>query len=599
MRRDFYHLSPDMAGSEQQSTDAANGGNLATSALRVLRGHPAARPAAMLDPTAEATPPQQTSSAPTTSVTTPSRPTSPSEQPSLLMAELDRAKTALAWAGRIIQTAEQSMTTIRHKSEPTAALNQLRPHGATITKAKADLVRTTETLQSLRASADRAAPAVQALIPEAVAEAGNLLRRADSLHQTHSRMLAETQQAAADLTAERALRQANGPVHEAEAVAQRIVTAATSVDKFLTDNQSGAATSRALEELTSTLGAAAGPVAGGTAAAKSAVEASKSASQQLRSTGQGLLERATRARVTIDRARERLPDLQIKLVRLQNNEAALSTMESAFAAHTATGSAEQALAAARQTHEDVARLLAAGEAVLALHRAQDTKNALATTTDRLRITAEAIQDVQRQLAAAPTPDDPVRHAALALLSTTQESNRRHTEELDKLTTSTRAQVEQATAKRNGPEPTEAPQGQASSTPTVSTRPSHAAASRTPVSPAVSGRGSVAARAALTQLGVSYRWGGTSPGKGFDCSGLTQWAYRQAGVHIPRTSGAQATGTRLAREQLRPGDLIVWQGHVAMFIGEGRMVEAGDPVQVRKLRTTNLNMKFLGFYRPSG
>ncbi|MGO1056105.1 C40 family peptidase [Crossiella sp. CA198] len=40
------------------------------------------------------------------------------------------------------------------------------------------------------------------------------------------------------------------------------------------------------------------------------------------------------------------------------------------------------------------------------------------------------------------------------------------------------------------------------------------------------------RAALTQLGVPYRWGASNPGRGFDCSGLTQWAYRQAGVAIP-------------------------------------------------------------------
>ncbi|QBJ95411.1 NlpC/P60 family protein [Rhodococcus sp. ABRD24] len=108
----------------------------------------------------------------------------------------------------------------------------------------------------------------------------------------------------------------------------------------------------------------------------------------------------------------------------------------------------------------------------------------------------------------------------------------------------------------------------------------------------------AVRYALTQQGVPYQWGGTSPGQGLDCSGLTQWAYGEAGVDLPRLAQEQTVGTPVDPENLMPGDLAVWDGHVAMVIGNGQMVEAGDPVSVSSIRTTNIGMAFYGFYRPT-
>jgi cell wall-associated NlpC family hydrolase len=108
----------------------------------------------------------------------------------------------------------------------------------------------------------------------------------------------------------------------------------------------------------------------------------------------------------------------------------------------------------------------------------------------------------------------------------------------------------------------------------------------------------AVRHALTQLGVPYDWGGTAPGVGLDCSGLTQWAYHEAGLNLPRLAQEQDVGASVAAGDLRPGDLAVWDGHVAMIVGNGTMIEAGDPVHLSPIRTTNAGQGFQGFWRPT-
>jgi cell wall-associated NlpC family hydrolase len=111
----------------------------------------------------------------------------------------------------------------------------------------------------------------------------------------------------------------------------------------------------------------------------------------------------------------------------------------------------------------------------------------------------------------------------------------------------------------------------------------------------------AVREALTQLGVPYVWGGETQGKGFDCRGLTQWAYGKEGIDLPHDAAAQNVGERVAEGNLAPGDLAVWDGHVAMYIGNGKMIEAphtGDVVHIVALRTTNAGDAFEGFFRPS-
>ncbi|HKB20025.1 MAG TPA: C40 family peptidase [Gaiellaceae bacterium] len=97
-----------------------------------------------------------------------------------------------------------------------------------------------------------------------------------------------------------------------------------------------------------------------------------------------------------------------------------------------------------------------------------------------------------------------------------------------------------------------------------------------------------ARIALRAVGVPYRWGGTSPSGGFDCSGLVYWAYRHVGVALPHSSYALAgAGRRVRTSRLRPGDLLFFwgYGHVGLYVGHGRMIHAphaGERVQVVRL-----------------
>jgi cell wall-associated NlpC family hydrolase len=119
---------------------------------------------------------------------------------------------------------------------------------------------------------------------------------------------------------------------------------------------------------------------------------------------------------------------------------------------------------------------------------------------------------------------------------------------------------------------------------------------------VPGSGEAVVAAALTQLGVPYKWGGSTPGVGFDCSGLVQWAYAQIGISLPRTTGQQVSvGVAVGVDELRPGDLIfsrsirrggevIDRGHVAVYAGGGQVVvapSAGDVVKVRPLNVASV------------
>lgn len=88
--------------------------------------------------------------------------------------------------------------------------------------------------------------------------------------------------------------------------------------------------------------------------------------------------------------------------------------------------------------------------------------------------------------------------------------------------------------------------------------------------------------AVNVLGTPYRWGGSSPKKGFDCNGLVKYAFNDvADVDLPRTSNAmaQGQGVKVAKSDLKPGDLIFFNiksrrvNHVAIYLGNDRFIHA--------------------------
>ncbi|AXK32761.1 hypothetical protein DVA86_09005 [Streptomyces armeniacus] len=107
------------------------------------------------------------------------------------------------------------------------------------------------------------------------------------------------------------------------------------------------------------------------------------------------------------------------------------------------------------------------------------------------------------------------------------------------------------------------------------------------------RASAALSAAKGKIGSPYVWGATGPSS-FDCSGLTSWAYQQAGVSLPRTSQAQAgAGTQIGQDQLKPGDLVLFYSdlhHIGLYAGNGQVLHAPKPGANVRFESIN-NMPF--------
>lgn len=103
--------------------------------------------------------------------------------------------------------------------------------------------------------------------------------------------------------------------------------------------------------------------------------------------------------------------------------------------------------------------------------------------------------------------------------------------------------------------------------------------------------------AKKMLGVKYRYGGTSPNQGFDCSGLVQYSHKSAGITLPRTTGQQyRESKRVSRKNLKVGDLVFFKtvisravSHVGIYLGNNKFIHA--PSSGKRVKINSMNEKY--------
>ncbi|MDR2503980.1 MAG: C40 family peptidase [Deltaproteobacteria bacterium] len=118
---------------------------------------------------------------------------------------------------------------------------------------------------------------------------------------------------------------------------------------------------------------------------------------------------------------------------------------------------------------------------------------------------------------------------------------------------------------------------------------------------VQGGGTSVVRVARSQTGVPYRSGGTTPQRGFDCSGLIYWVYQQHGVSVPRVAKSQALfGDRVNAGALRPGDIVAFRVngdyHTGIYSGNGKFIHSpkpGSKVREESINTNYWSDRFVG------
>ena len=108
------------------------------------------------------------------------------------------------------------------------------------------------------------------------------------------------------------------------------------------------------------------------------------------------------------------------------------------------------------------------------------------------------------------------------------------------------------------------------------------------------------------LGTPYVWGGSSPETGFDCSGYVCWVLNQSGWDVARTTanGLWQQSAKVSEHEAKPGDLVFFEGtydtpgasHVGLYVGDGMMISAGDPIKYSNIHSSYWDEHLLGFGR---
>jgi peptidoglycan DL-endopeptidase CwlO len=308
------------------------------------------------------------------------------------------------------------------------------------------------------------------------------------------------------------------------------------------------------------------------APSKSDVEAAQGRVDQLQQHLSLLVEQYDQERMRLDEIQARLEDARTRAQHAQDvaDRSLQKLNDRAASVYTRIGSELEVLLGADSFAEFSDRL----EYVGSLAQADSD---LATQAAHAQQQAEwagqqlhdALQEQQRALASLQTKKSEIVSAIDDAKAELDRINRRYHDYLDAQAAAQAAAAQQSTT----------------STTTIGISPPPGGPP-----PALNANAQAAVDAAYSVIGTPYVWAAADPSVGFDCSGLTMWAWAHAGVSLPHSSQMQYDVVpHISPSDAQPGDLIFFYSpisHVGLYIGGGRMIDANHPGDVVNIRTVN-------------